>query len=243
MANPPVRLRVLLAAVDEAAGDALCAEIQGTPHVRVVGGVWQADKVAEGVAAFDAQVVLLPESFPELPDVAVSQLRYTTPSHAHQVLTAYQATLSTPPTQHPSPTIQRTPTPPPVPPPTAPVLNLPRRAPTLRLGLWGARGGVGVSTAIVLLARDLVKSGVRVIVFDALRRGDVALYLDGMPSDQPQTIQGIMVYPGAPTEELAAPYTAILIDGGRERGNFNARWVQITAPLKEAELVALGEGR
>jgi hypothetical protein len=67
MANPPVRLRVLLAAVDEAAGDALCAEIQGTPHVRVVGGVWQADKVAEGVAAFDAQVVLLPASFPELP--------------------------------------------------------------------------------------------------------------------------------------------------------------------------------
>ncbi|MBN1876487.1 MAG: hypothetical protein JXA33_19845, partial [Anaerolineae bacterium] len=201
MANPPVRLRVLLAAVDEAAGDALFAEIQGTPHVRVVGGVWQADKVAEGVAAFDAQVVLLPESFPELPDVAVSQLRYTMPLHAHQVLTAYQATLSTPPTQDPSPTVQRTLAPPPVPPPAAPGLNLPRRAPTIRLGLWGAQGGVGVTTAIVLLARDLVKNGARVIVFDAPRRGDVVLYLDGTPSDQPQTIQGITVYPSAPTEE------------------------------------------
>ena len=127
--------------------------------------------------------------------------------------------------------------------PTRPRLNLPRRAPTLRLGLWGARGGVGTTTAIVLLARDLVKTGARVIIFDAPRRGDVALYLDGTPSEQPQTIQGITVRPGVPTEELAAPYTAILIDGGRERGNFNARWVQVTAPLKEAELTALVEGR
>jgi hypothetical protein len=118
------------------------------------------------------------------------------------------------------------------------VLNLPRRAPTLRLGLWGVRGGVGVSTAIALLARDLVKSGMRVIVFDAPRRGDVALYLDGTPSDQPQTIQGIMVYPARRPKNWwrrIPPFSLM----GAGNAEFQCALGAGDTPLKENELLAL----
>ena len=106
----------------------------------------------------------------------------------------------------------------------------------LRLGFYGARGGVGTTTAAVTAARLLAAQGLRVALFDAPQRGDPALLLGLTPSEQPVTSGSITVYSGLVLDDARINYDAIVIDGGRQRRLFPARWIGLDAPLSEAEI-------
>jgi hypothetical protein len=114
----------------------------------------------------------------------------------------------------------------------------PRRS-QLRIGFYGARGGVGTTTAAVTAARLLAAQGLRVALYDASQRGDPALLLGLTPSEQPVTSGGITVYPGLVLDDARIDYDAIVIDGGRQRRLFPARWIELDAPLSEAEIAEL----
>jgi hypothetical protein len=60
--------------------------------------------------------------------------------------------------------------------------------------------------------------------------------LGEQPSAQPLHKAGLMLYLGEPTEETACQYEAIIIDGGRQRGTFNAQWIEVQRPFDEAML-------
>lgn len=110
----------------------------------------------------------------------------------------------------------------------------------VRVGFYGAHGGVGVSTAALTAAR-LLAAETRVILIDATGRGDLHYLLGLAPGPTPQT-QGnltVVLTHGAVTDESVAGYDAIVIDGGRQARPVNARWVELRKPLKDDELHAL----
>jgi hypothetical protein len=98
------------------------------------------------------------------------------------------------------------------------------------------RGGVGTSTAALRAAQLLAGQGLRVIAFDAMQRGDLHVMLGVQPTSQPMQHNLITVHLGEPTEEIAGPYDAIVIDGGRQHGTFNARWIEVSRPLDDNTL-------
>jgi hypothetical protein len=114
----------------------------------------------------------------------------------------------------------------------------PRRS-QLRIGFYGSRGGVGTTTAAVTAARLLAAPGLHVALYDAPQRGDPALLLGLTPSEQPVTSGGITVYSGLVLDDARIDYDAIVIDGGRQRRLFPARWIALEAPLSEAEIAEL----
>jgi hypothetical protein len=118
------------------------------------------------------------------------------------------------------------------------VMLTPRR-PQLRFGFYGSRGGVGTTTAAVTAARLLTAQGLRVALFDAPRRGDPALLLRLPPSEQPISSGGITVHLGLVLDDARVDYDAIVIDGGRQRPLFPARWIELDAPLSETEIAEL----
>ena len=109
----------------------------------------------------------------------------------------------------------------------------------LRLGFYGTRGGVGTTTAVVTAAKLLAAQGKCVALFDAAQRGDPYLLLDLIPSDQPATTGTITVYPDLALDDARVSYDAIIVDGGRERRAFPARWITVDKPLSEANVAKL----
>ena len=109
----------------------------------------------------------------------------------------------------------------------------------VRLGFWGTRGGVGVSTAVVTCGRllaDASTSERRIALFDATGQGDLHLLLGREPQIDPLVIGPIMIYLGQPDEEKAAGFEAVIVDGGRHKGTFNADWIEVTRPIPEETL-------
>jgi Mrp family chromosome partitioning ATPase len=112
------------------------------------------------------------------------------------------------------------------------------RSVQLRLGVYGSRGGVGVTSAAVTAARLLADRGHRVALYDAAGRGDAALLLGLTPSEQPVSAGRITVYSGLPeTDEAPATCDALIVDGGRERRPVAARWILLDKPPAESEVV------
>ena len=109
----------------------------------------------------------------------------------------------------------------------------------LRLGFYGTRGGVGTTTAVVTAAKLLAAQGKCVALFDAAQRGDPYLLLDLIPSDQPATTGTITIYPNLALDDARVSYDAIIVDGGRERRAFPARWIAMDKPLSEAAVAKL----
>jgi hypothetical protein len=107
-----------------------------------------------------------------------------------------------------------------------------KRLPTagVRLAFWGTRGGVGVSTTAWQVAQILAEADLDVALFDTAKRGDLHLLSGQSPTPDPLQQGNVTIYSGAPTEEIAAQHQAIVIDGGRERGVFNAAWIELSRP-------------
>jgi hypothetical protein len=109
----------------------------------------------------------------------------------------------------------------------------------VRLAFYGSRGGVGVSTAALKVAQWLAEGGMRVILIDATGRGDLHLMLGLEPDTARHTQGNLTLWLGQPSEDAVAGYDALVIDGGRQAGTFNARWVELRKPLKDDELQSL----
>ncbi|MCP3957253.1 MAG: hypothetical protein GY719_05320, partial [bacterium] len=114
-------------------------------------------------------------------------------------------------------------------------LRLPRlrRGPSVRLGLYGARGGVGTTTAALTAARALAGEGQCVALFDAARRGDLHVMVGVEPGEQPVARDDITLFLGAPTEDAIKSFDGVVVDGGRRRGDLNAEWIVVERPLSE----------
>ena len=110
------------------------------------------------------------------------------------------------------------------------------RGPVVRLGFHGARGGAGVSTAALTAARALAAEGQRVVLFDAAGRGDLHIMAGLEPAEHPVARDGITFFLIPPTEAAVRSFDAVIVDGGRERGSFNAKWVSVSKPLSEDQV-------
>ncbi len=117
--------------------------------------------------------------------------------------------------------------------------KLPVRDPVLRLGFYGKRGGVGVSTAALTAARALSGEGKRVALFDAARRGDVHLMAGIQPSERTVTHESITFFLCPPNEEHIRDFDAVIVDGGRACGTFNANWVAVSRPVPKDKVLHL----
>ena len=119
------------------------------------------------------------------------------------------------------------------------VYHPPRRKPTVRLGFYGVRGGTGVSTTALSAAQTLASSGQRVGLFDATGRGDLHVMLGLRPAGEPVTPvskAGITLFLTAPDEEKAGLFDAVIVDGGRVWGDFNAQWIVVDRPFSEERI-------
>jgi hypothetical protein len=109
----------------------------------------------------------------------------------------------------------------------------------IRIGWYGTRGGAGTTTAAVTAALLLAARGQRVALYDAPQRGDPYLLLGLTPSEQPAAAGTITVYPSLALDDARVDHDAIVIDGGRRRQLFPARWIAVDKPLAEAEVAHL----
>ena len=96
----------------------------------------------------------------------------------------------------------------------------------IRVGFYGTRGGVGVSTTALKVAQLIAARGMRVALFDATGRGDLHVMLGAEPNG-PLIKDGMSVFSGSPQEEAVNGYEAVVIDGGRQERAFNAPWIGI----------------
>ena len=99
----------------------------------------------------------------------------------------------------------------------------------IRLGFYGTRGGVGVSTTALKVAQLIAARGLRVALFDATGRGDLHIMLgaaEALP-DMPLIKDNLCVFIGQPKEEAVNGYEAIVIDGGRQERAFNTPWIRL----------------
>ncbi len=117
--------------------------------------------------------------------------------------------------------------------------------PSVRIGFYGCRGGAGVSTAALAAAQALAQegpacrqTGQRIALFDSRGRGDLHLMagLRAFDSENSVTHRGIVFFPVAPTEEMIRGFDAVVVDGGRERGDLNADWRALSKPLSEDQV-------
>ena len=106
----------------------------------------------------------------------------------------------------------------------------------VRLAFWGTRGGVGVSTTAARVALALAEAGVNVAAFDTTGRGDLYRLCDLPPDDQPVQRGNLTIYRGEPDEARAGQHQAVIIDGGRKRGVFNAAWIALSKPPSEEQI-------
>lgn len=106
----------------------------------------------------------------------------------------------------------------------------------LRIAFYGSRGGAGTSTTALQAAQLLAGCGMKVALFDARQRGDLHLLVGEQPTVQPLQQAGLTIYLAEPTEEIARAYEAVVIDGGRQHGTFNAQWIEVQRPVDETTL-------
>ena len=183
----------------------------------------------------NAGLIVAPEGtkIPNVESLSLPVLYIAPDAEPAKVLDAYlKAQTATQPPAQPAAPIANT---------TAPAARLPfaplRRQ--LRLGFYGTRGGVGTTTAVVTAAKMLAAQGKNVALFDAAQRGDPYLLLNLIPSDQPATTGTITIYPNLALDDARVSYDAIIVDGGRERRAFPARWIAVDKPLSEAAVAKL----
>ncbi len=224
---------VLCVAPQEAQAAALSDAVTAVPEVLVV-GICDPQKTWQMLKFVDANLIVTLEGA-EIPDVEKLSIPVlpVPEKEAAEVLTAYlQAQAAKqPPAKQAAPATAA-----PVATPRLPFAPLRRQ---LRLGFYGTRGGVGTTTAVVTAAKLLATQGKRVALFDAAQRGDPYLLLDLTPSDQPATTGNITVYPDLALDDARVSYDAIIVDGGRERRAFPARWIAMDKPLSEAAVAKL----
>lgn len=108
--------------------------------------------------------------------------------------------------------------------------------PSVRVGFYGTRGGVGTSTAALTAAQALAESGQRVALFDATGRGDVHVMLGLRPSGQPMHQGNLYLFLDRPSEDAVLGFDAVIVDGGRERRDFNAEWIDVRKPLDQEKV-------
>jgi hypothetical protein len=119
---------------------------------------------------------------------------------------------------------------------STPSVALPAGRRQVRLGFYGSRGGTGVSTAALKVAQALAARGQRVALFDTTGRGDLQVMLGHAPGPQPLVLDALHVWLGQPTEEAIGGFEAVIIDGGRRKGSFNAEWIEVKKPLNDQAL-------
>ncbi len=220
------RYRALFVAATEDAAEDLLLQCQAHPRLLPL-GLAAPDTAAALAQALGAELVIAPVGT-RLPAAVRLPVTYVSPDTALADLQwqwgeAADAPAATAPPPAP-PVAQRIP---------APALRLPCQ---VRLGFYGIRGGLGVTTAAVTAARELAARPARVAVCDVPRRGDVALLLGGTPGAEPQLLEHIVVQPGLLTESEAAQFEVVILDGGRRRAPFAAAWHELHAPLTAAWL-------
>ena len=178
------------------------------------------------------------ESLAKLPNVPVKQALIV-PPYDFQFLVSGQTVAAAPVQAQPA-TLPAANAQPAASPPQAIIVNsglAPTARRRIRLGLYGAHGGVGVSTAALKIAQWLTEES-RVILIDAARRGDLHLLL-GVTPDGRYSQGNLTLVSDTPSEPLVAGFDVVIIDGGRQKGAaFNARWLEVRKPLKDDELHA-----
>jgi hypothetical protein len=117
------------------------------------------------------------------------------------------------------------------------VVPVPRRQ--VRVGFYGTRGGVGVSTAALKVAQALAARGQQVALFDVAERGDLHVLLGREPVAQVMVLGNLSVFMGPPSEVTVQNFEAVIVDGGRQAGAFNAEWIEVKKPLSEQGLADL----
>jgi len=225
---------ILCVAPQEDQALALSDAVTAVPDVLVV-GICNPQQTQQMLDFVNAGLIVAPEGtvIPNVGSLSLPVLYVAPDTEPAKVLDAYlQAQApAQPPAQQAAPIANTT---------TAtqrlPFAPLRRQ---LRLGFYGTRGGVGTTTAVVTTAKLLAAQGQRVALFDAAQRGDPYLLLDLTPSDHPATIGTITVYPDLALDDARVSYDAIIVDGGRERRAFPARWIAVDKPLSEANVAKL----
>lgn len=224
---------VLCVAPQEIQAAALVDAVAHIPDV-FIAGLCDPHQVQEVTRLVGTTLILTPEGtvIPDIEKLGIPVLSVPEVDKAAEVLTTYLKAQAAkqPPAQPTTPV-----------PASAATSRLPfaplRRQ--LRLGFYGTRGGVGTTTAVVTAAKLLAAQGRNVALFDAAQRGDPYLLLGLTPSDQPATTGTITVYPDLALDDARVSYDAIIVDGGRERRAFPARWIAVDKPLSEAAVAKL----
>ncbi len=218
---------ILCVAPQENQALALSDAVTAVADVLVV-GVCDPQQTQQMLDFVNAGLIVAPEGtkIPNVESLSLPVLYIAPDAEPAKVLDAYlkAQTATQPPAQQAMPAARL---------PFAPL----RRQ--LRLGFYGTRGGVGTTTAVVTAAKLLAAQGKNVALFDAAQRGDPYLLLDLTPSDHPATIGNITVYPDLALDDARVSYDAIIVDGGRERRVFPARWITVDKPLSEANVAKL----
>jgi hypothetical protein len=225
---------ILCVAPQEDQALALSDAVTAVADVLVV-GVCDPQQTRQMLDFVNAGLIVAPEGtkIPNVESLSLPVLYIAPDAEPAKVLDAYlQAQAAKqPPAQQAVPAANTT-----APAPQLPFAPLRRQ---LRLGFYGTRGGVGTTTAVVTAAKLLAAQGKCVALFDAAQRGDPYLLLDLIPSDQPATTGTITIYPNLALDDARVSYDAIIVDGGRERRAFPARWITVDKPLSEAAVAKL----
>jgi len=225
---------ILCVAQQEDQAEALSYAVISVPDVIVV-GICAPHQVDQLVSVTSATLIIAVEGtvIPDVEELGLPVLTIAANADAAKVLDAYLKThtATQPPVQQTAPTAEAT-----TATPRLPFAPLPRQ---LRLGFYGMRGGVGTTTAAVTAAKLLAAQSKSVALFDAAQRGDPYLLLGLTPADQPATTGTITVYPDMLLDDARVSFDAILVDGGRERRVFPARWIAVDKPLSEANVAKL----
>ncbi len=225
---------ILCVAPQEDQAFALSDAVTAVPDVLVV-GICDPQQTQQMLDFVNAGLIVTPEGtiIPDAENLSLPVLYIAPNAKPAKVLDAYlQAQApAQPPVQQAAPAANTT-----APAPRLPFAPLRRQ---LRLGFYGTRGGVGTTTAVVTAAKMLAAQGKNVALFDAAQRGDPYLLLDLIPSDQPATTGTITIYPNLALDDARVSYDAIIVDGGRERRAFPARWIAVDKPLSEANIAKL----
>jgi hypothetical protein len=117
--------------------------------------------------------------------------------------------------------------------PNTPVVKVTTNYRQVRLGFFGQRGGVGVSTTALKVAQAIAARGQRVALFDLAGRGDLHVMLGREPQTQVMVVGSLSLFLGLPSEDIVTGFNAVVLDGGRHVGQFNAQWVEIRKPLTD----------
>jgi NADPH-dependent 2,4-dienoyl-CoA reductase/sulfur reductase-like enzyme len=224
---------VLIAATTSADVHALETPLIKVHGIRIVGAdAWEdVEMLHTAVRSFYPRLLVATPDFPVPDDLGIPCLRVAASEAPAAAVKRYLSESVQPEASSDPVSSESRPDPSARP---APQLNLPAPQVTARLGFWGARGGVGTTTAALEAAAQLAERGLRVALCDATKRGDTFLWAGFKPQTQPSTSQkwpGITFFPDLPSAEQLQPFPAVVIDGGRQPRERNVDWVRVAAPL------------